>query len=263
MKQECIRILKKLTGKNNIYFTKSGNKAILAVLKILKSSGFRRIMIPDQAGWLTYYQYPKRMKLKLEEYGTNFGIIKKINFEKLIDNIKEKTIIIINSMPAYAYFNDMPEIKNRNIKIINDAAGSIATEYAKYGDFVVGSFGKWKPVEIGSGGFIAADENLDIADEEIDFSELLAELKSLNKKTSFFENKNRQIKKDLEKLNTKVINSEKTGYNVIIHFDNDIEKEKIIKYCNEKKLEFTLCPRYIRVNDSAVCIEVKRLKGDD
>ena len=41
--------------------------------------------------------------------------------------------------------------------------------------------------------------------------------------------------------------------------NNDEEKDKIIKYCKENNYEYTLCPRYIRVNENAVSIEVKRL----
>ena len=263
MKQECKQLLKNLTGKRNIYFTKSGNKAILEVLRILKKDNYKKILIPDQGGWITYHQYPKKLKLGLEEYETRFGIIKKVNFEKVISAVEEKTVLIVNSMPAYAYFNDVPQIESKNIVVINDTAGSIGTDYAFFGDFIVGSFGEWKPLEVGHGGFIATDASLDFVGEEIDLDRLFEELKNLKNKINFFESKNKQIKKDLEKLNTKVINAEKTGYNVIVHFDNDIEKEKIIKYCEKKKLPYTICPRYIRVNDNAVCIEVKRLKGDE
>jgi len=36
------------------------------------------------------------------------------------------------------------------------------------------------------------------------------------------------------------------------------ERERLINYCNNEKLEYTLCPRSIRVKERAVCIEVKR-----
>ena len=37
-------------------------------------------------------------------------------------------------------------------------------------------------------------------------------------------------------------------------------KQRIIDYCNENNLEFTECPRYIRINEPAISIEVKRLE---
>jgi len=56
----------------------------------------------------------------------------------------------------------------------------------------------------------------------------------------------------------KIIHAEEEGFNVVVRFKNDEEKEKILKYCEQKEYEYTICPRYIRVNENAVCIEVKR-----
>jgi len=267
MKEECANKLKELTGKKNIYFTRSGNKAIKTLFKYLKNKNYKKIFIPDQGGWITYWQFSNEMKLELDYFDTNYGIIKKANFEKLINDIKEKTIIIVNSMPAYAYFEDMKEInniinKNDNIMLINDAAGSIGTPQSFFGHFLVGSFNKWKPLEIGKGGFIATDEVIDAEEEDINFKELLNALNNLDNRINFWENKSNNLKKDLEKLNFKIIHKEKDGYNVIVHFDNDLEKERIINYCDKKELPHAICPRYIRVNDTAVSIEIKRLKGD-
>ena len=39
------------------------------------------------------------------------------------------------------------------------------------------------------------------------------------------------------------------------------EKGKIIKYCEENNLQYTICPRYIRVNCDAISIEVKRIQS--
>jgi len=47
--------------------------------------------------------------------------------------------------------------------------------------------------------------------------------------------------------------------NVIIKFDDEEVKQRIIEYCKENNLEYTVCPRYIRVNENAVSIELKRL----
>jgi len=41
-------------------------------------------------------------------------------------------------------------------------------------------------------------------------------------------------------------------------FDIENEREEIIDYCNKHGYEYTQCPRYIRVLDSAISIEVKR-----
>ena len=49
------------------------------------------------------------------------------------------------------------------------------------------------------------------------------------------------------------------GINVIVKFNNAEEKLKLIDYCKLYGYEFTLCPRYIRVLEDAISIEVKRL----
>ena len=56
-----------------------------------------------------------------------------------------------------------------------------------------------------------------------------------------------------------IINPGKHGINVVIKFKDKEQKEKLIKYCKENKLEYTECPRYIRVEEDAVSIEVKRI----
>ena len=51
------------------------------------------------------------------------------------------------------------------------------------------------------------------------------------------------------------------GFVVVVNFFNDEEQKSIIKYCKENELPYTICPRYIRLNDNAISIELKRLKA--
>ena len=67
-------------------------------------------------------------------------------------------------------------------------------------------------------------------------------------------------KKILEDLQSfEIIHKKNQGINVIIKFDDDEVKQRIIDYCKENNLEFTECPRYIRIKEPAISIEVKRL----
>ena len=44
--------------------------------------------------------------------------------------------------------------------------------------------------------------------------------------------------------------------------ENDfVEKEAITMYCESNGYEFTECPRYIRIIEPAISIEVKRLEN--
>ena len=74
---------------------------------------------------------------------------------------------------------------------------------------------------------------------------------------AMYERVNKKIKNDLKEFD--VIHRESKGINVIVKFKDDEEKEKIINCCKTNSYEYTVCPRYIRVNENAVSIEVKRL----
>jgi hypothetical protein len=82
------------------------------------------------------------------------------------------------------------------------------------------------------------------------FEELPARLETFKKTRA-------QILDDLQSFS--IIHKDKDGINVIVKFDDDEVKQRIIDYCKENKLAYTECPRYIRVNEPAVSIEVKRL----
>jgi len=88
-------------------------------------------------------------------------------------------------------------------------------------------------------------------------NELDEKIELLPEKFKFFFSKVKEIKEDLKDF--KILQKNKRGLNVVVAFSNEEEKEKIISYCKEKKLEFSECPRYIRVNKNAISIEVKRL----
>ena len=51
------------------------------------------------------------------------------------------------------------------------------------------------------------------------------------------------------------------GFVVVVNFYNNEEKDTIIKYCKDNEFEYTTWPRYIRLNQDAISIELKRLKA--
>ncbi|MBN1377464.1 hypothetical protein JW949_04015 [Candidatus Woesearchaeota archaeon] len=265
-KEECEKKIKNLTKKDRVFFTKRGNHSIKLVLKLMKELNKNTVLIQDQGGWLTYEQFIKKFNLNIMKLRTDLGIVD-INE---LDNFRD-SVLLINSMPAYAFLQNMEKItencKKNNIILINDASGSIGKKEAYYGDIVFGSFGEWKPVEMKKGGFIATS-NRNYYDyfekEKTDFSgdfykELLKELNELNEKLNYWEKIREKIKEDLE--NCDILKSNHNGINLIVRFNNEKEKDKIMGYCNKNNYPYTLCPRYIRVNENAVSIEIKRLRG--
>jgi len=251
--QEVIEKLKQLTGCNFIKLLNSGDSAILCSLYVVKRLNMK-LQIPDQGGWLTYQKFPKIFDLDVEEIKTDFGLIKKCSGAVLVCN------------PA-GYFaeQDLKFIKKKAKLMILDVSGSIGKDTGN-ADIVIGSFSEWKPADLGTGGFFATNNRdyYDCAKElfpalkfEGDHDLLFKKLNNLNARYKMFDNYHWKIKKDLEYFD--IIHRNKRGINVVVRYNNENEREKIIDYCNKHGYEYTECPRYIRVLDSAISIEVKRL----
>jgi hypothetical protein len=245
------QLLSKITGKSNIYFTKRGNISIKEALRYCKSQKYNKVLIQDQGGWITYRQFAEKLKLEVKEITTDYGLISG-NFTN--------SILLINSMPAYAFLQDTSNIKTKNCIIINDISGSIGRLPSRWGDIIIGSFGKAKPINLEKGGFIAVDFQLDIKEEQFNDKEkelLKQKLEGISRRIESLDRINRRIKQELSSKD--IIHPEYEGINVIIRTPNQKEKQQIIRYCEQNNYEYTECPRYIRVNDDGISIEVKRL----
>ncbi|MBW2984917.1 hypothetical protein KY361_07380 [Candidatus Woesearchaeota archaeon] len=272
MRDKITDLLKKLSSHPFIELTSRGNTAIFAALYCARKLqlGKKNILIPDQSGWFTYKKYPKMLGLNPIEVKTDYGIIDLDDLKKKSENAN----CLLYSTPA-GYFAEQPvkEIysvcKKNKCMVILDVSGSIGRhDYGAYCDFAVCSFGEWKPVNLGYGGFVSALEkeffekpkeifNTTSFDEKY-FPELIEKLKSLKKRYELFDRVNKKIKKGLKDFD--ILHKDSDGINVIVKFKDELEKDKIVKYCEKNKLEFTICPRYIRVKEKAVSIEVKRLE---
>lgn len=267
---KVINTLKKITNHNFIELTSRGNTAIFAALYCVRkiNSTKKIILVPDQGGWFSYIKYPKMLELTVKYVKTNYGVID-------LNELKQKSkdaCAFIYSNPA-GYFVEQPikkiyELcKKNNCLVILDITGSIG-KVNDFGDFFVCSFGKWKPINLGYGGFVSTSKKEyfempkeifnTISFNEKYFKPLFDKLLSLKKRYQLFEKINEKVKHDLK--NFDIIHKEKKGINVIVKFFNKQEKEKIINYCEKHNLEYTSCPRYIRVNEKAISIEIKRLE---
>ncbi len=244
-------LIRKLINKKNIYLVSKGNKAIKIISRKFKDKTF---LIQDQGGWITYYQYPKKIKRLKTDYGV-------VDVNDLKKKVNSNSVLLINSLTGYFSEQPMKEIynicKKKKCLVINDVSGSIGLEISKIGDIILGSFGKWKVIELGYGGFIASNENLNIKEDfKGDYKKLNEQLKNIKKRWKGFDRLNKKVKNNLKEHD--IIHKSKRGINVVVRFHNKKEKEEIIKYCESNNYEYTLCPRYIRVNCDAISIELKR-----
>jgi hypothetical protein len=245
-------------NKKYIYFTKRGNQSILLTLKYAKKQGKTKVFLQDQGGWITYEQFSNKLKLDSEYLETDYGLVKTDSLKSL----DKDSVLLLSSMPGYFRLQkNMKEIakkcQEKGALLINDVSGSIGTEAAKSGDLIIGSFGEWKPVDVEYGGFIACDfESKLFIQEVVDFyDELYKKLINLQKRLEFYKKNAETIKADQKQFD--IVAGD--GINVIIRFNNPEERMKIIDYCKLKGYEYSICPRYIRILEDAICIEVKRL----
>ncbi len=259
-KEIIIEMLQNLTNKKFIFLTESGDHAIFEVLKSLKNK-INTVLIQDQGGWLTYKDYSKKEGFDVAELKTDYGII---DLNDLQANAKDTSVLLVNSLTGYCAQQPMKEIyeicKTKKCLLINDVSGSIGTENAKIGNIIIGSFGKDKPINLHYGGFIATDkeETFETTFDEKKIKDLQKELEKLPKRLQMLNETHKKIKNDLSAH--EIIHKDKQGINTIVKFNNEKEKQDIINYCTKNNYEWTLCPRYIRVNENAISIEVKRLR---
>jgi hypothetical protein len=263
--EEAIQKLRELTQKSFVKLTQRGNTSIRLALALAKKLGKTKVLIQDQGGWITYKQFPKKLGLQIIEIKTDYGLI---DLKDLEQKAGSDLALLINSMAGYFAIENMEEIsricKKKDCLLINDVSGSIGTEAAKEGDIILGTFREGKPVNLGYGGFIATDnkEFFNFLKSDFDESkskELLKRLEELPERLKKLNSIRKKVIADLKGFN--IIHKNKEGINIIVKFNDEKTKEKIIDYCKNNNLEYTECPRYIRVNEKAISIEIKRISS--
>lgn len=267
LNEEATRILKGLTGKKEVVFMDKCRDSAELLMVLAKRLGFEYLVIQEEGGWYTYEKSGVRRGLKVLKAPMNDGVLVKEGFP-----FDKKALVLLNTNPGYAFVDDLcfyDDMKRNGSLVVNDVVSSIGEEYAKKGDFVIGSFGKHKPLSISSGGsFIAFDDDCGLLDlkqeifidsgKRIAFDELVVALKNLeNKKRAWIDYSNK-TKKELLEQGFDVIN-ENESINVLVRG----KKENLIKFCVERNLEFLDCPLYIRTLQEAVSIEIKKKSVED
>jgi len=271
MNEKIIALLKKYTKHDFVQFTSRGNSAIFVALYCArKINPLKYILVPDQGGWLTYYKYPKQLELETKEVKTDFGII---DLTDLASKLDEACAFIYCTPAGYIAEQPIKEIydvcKKKNCLVIMDVSGSMGSDLCDgtYADFTVGSFGKWKPIDLGYGGFVTAAKKEyfekpkeifnTVSFEEQYYPVLLNKLEHVEERFKTLFKEVAKIKDELKEYD--IVHKDKQGIVVVVKYKTETEKQNIIDYCIAHGYEYTLCPRYIRVNCEAISIEVKRL----
>lgn len=264
-----IKKLKELTKTRHVKLVNSGNVAIFLALFYAKTIGKKTCLIPDQGGWISYKTYPLHLGLKIREVKTDYGLFNLDDLDKKLD--KDSVLIYENPAGYYAEQN-ANEIyglsKKKGSLCVLDASGSIGDLNlcsGTFADIIVASFSSWKPVNLGVGGAILFNDKNDPAaiKDLFSISEFSGDLDKLDGKLDLLKDKyakmyalQSEVKQKLKDF--KVLHQEKKGLNVIVKYDSIDELKKLEKFCKDNDFEFVLCPKYIKVNEKAISIELKR-----
>ena len=271
MEDKVLEKLRELSRHKYVRLANCGNAAIFAAIYIAKKFNSKAfILIPDQGGWFSYKTFPKIFNFEVKEIKTDYGIINLGDLEK---HAKTGSALLLPSFAGYFAEQPLKQIheicKKNGCILIEDASGAIGDDTlcnGKYSDIVIGSFGKWKPVNFEEGGFIATSkkeyfeetkEVFSVIRFKPDYKKLLEKLEKSKKRLDFFIETAKKVKGEL--IDMKVLHREKRGLNAVVKYSTDNEKKKIIDYCNKKGYEYFECPSYIKVEEKAISIEIKRL----
>jgi hypothetical protein len=271
-KQKAEDIIKDFTHHDHARVVNSGNSAIMVAMSTMKGP----VLIPDQGGWSGFQRIAEFLGLEIIYLPTKQGIIDLELLENSIKNMSPESLFI-TSFAGYMAEQPVKEIyevcEERGVILVEDSSGSIGDRQnnlacGDHAHIIVASTGSPKIVNLGNGGFISTN------DPEI-FKNSNYLLKSFRTSPVICAGMVEAIKKAPESL-SKTINScrflkkkikpvlydEYRGINVTIPTDNPKQiaskLRKIIPV--EGGGIISTCPRYDRINQPAVCLEIKNLE---
>ena len=266
--ESCIAKIRDLTTKEHVKMTSSGNNSIFIALSAITGD----IIIPDQGGWHGFKQIAKFLDKNIVTLKTDAGLINTDYLDEL--EISEGSALIFTSFAGYTAEQDIKSIvsycKDNSITTIEDASAGIGDSENRLGcrsDIILASTGSPKIINVGSGGFIATDDD-DVFKRtslpqklskttEIICSGIDNEIDNVSKNLQVSLNATEHVKKHIP--NT--LHADKRGINVIIPHENsksicwDLKKT----LTTDKSGIITTCPNYNRVKQKAICIEIKNL----
>ena len=269
MKDQVLKELRQLTKHEHVAVINRGNAGVF--LSILQATG--PILGPKEGGWITYESIAQSLGKEYIHVETAAAKIDLDDLKVKVESAGKGSLFIYHSNAAYSVAQDTKAIYDvchaAGVLVAMDASGAIGTELCNghHADILFASFGRWKLIENKEGAMVSVADKvrfknmkplLQAVSFEGDFAQLLQRINELPKRIEFLLAQSQQVIKGLQKH--KILNKdEKYPFVVIVPFENEIDRLKIAAFCTKNKLEYTQCPREIRVMQDAISIEVKRL----
>lgn len=268
--KKCQEKIKELTSHESVKITSSGNNSIFIALSAIEGD----IIVPDQGGWHGFKQIARFLNKNIITLKTDFGIINPTYLDEL--DINNDSALIFTSFAGYCGEQDIKEIskycRSNNIITIEDASAGIGDKKnnlgnGNYSDIIIASTGSPKLINVGSGGFITANNNEFFEKSklpqklsktnEIICSGIDSELNYVEKNLELTLNATKYLKNNIEHT----IHHNRRGVNVIIPHENAKEISWNLKKSLpiDKSGFITTCPNYNRVKTKAISIEIKNL----
>lgn len=257
-----------LTSHKYSKIVNSGNSAIFTVMGNFQG----KIMVPDQGGWSGFIKIAKLLGLELVYLPTDGGLINPDLLKDVL--IKEKPkALFLTSFAGYTAEQPIKEIFNicneEEVVLVEDASGALGDETdrlanGKHSHIIVASTGSPKIVNVGNGGFISTDRK-EVLETPLKFLQadhitcagISQEIKHAPITFSQTISSCSYLKEELND----VFHKDKRGINVICKADNPNKLAKelraAIKVHNMGMI--SKCPRYDRILESAVALEIKNL----
>ena len=266
--KSCIDKIKDLTGHDEARITSSGNNSIFIALSAVEGD----IIIPDQGGWHGFKQIARFLNKNIVTLKTDFGLIDPNRMDEM--DLKDNSALIFTSFAGYCAEQDTKSIakycKNNAITTIEDASAGIGdrkNRLGRHSDIILASTGSPKIINVGSGGFITADNPEIFAKtslpqklsktNDIICSGIDNELDNVGKNLEVTLNATEYLKKHIPNA----IHANKRGVNVIIpHEDAKSIGWNLKRSLTTDKSGFiTTCPNYNRIKQKAIAVEIKNL----
>jgi hypothetical protein len=276
--------LTSLTSKRNILLVDTGTTALGEIMQLALKLGKEKILVQDQGARSTYEQVARKYGLLTVPLRTDYGLTDLEHLEQKADG---KSMYIVNSLPGFYAEENMSKVVSvctkKHCLVITDITGTIGTKKGTYGDILFTSFNQYEPIDVGKGGALFFGEHLPLHAEIIPGTEkllrhffpvpeyfehvnehkfndtqlknVLEHVKNVKSRQKKLRKSHWSIKKDLK--DHSILHPKRGGINVIVSYQNDEEKNTIIKYCEGHTFVYALCPRPSRVDAQAISIEVR------